>query len=607
MARGNYLFDQRTLMRRPVSRRGLMRRAAGAAGMAGVVLVGCAPKTKDNSNVFQQQSSATPPSEVLAKPPPTYTSKTAVQELLTKFGPWQVPKPATPPVYGGEIRPLSVTVPHLDMVSVELPAIIMLANQVYNRFWELKMGPAANNMKREITGDLVRSWESPDNLTIVAKLNQGVKFQNVAPVNGRDMTIEDVRHTIQRHKSNSAFSTFFRRLDQFETPDQNTIVFRFSTSDAGFLYNMASPNTYVFPPEIEQDLRTKAIGTGPYTLDTFKGTTEHVLVKNPTYWKKDAEGRQLPYIDRVRNIVYPDPAAQIAAFRAGELDGIGLQTPELVQDVWQSRREAWLQVMPQAPTVQSVLSLRLNEKPWSDIRVRQAVSMAIDRQKLIDDAYGGAAVPANLVPFDAMGMDWPPTIPELGDAYQFNPQKAKDLLAAAGYGGGIKAKLFASSTITPIALSELNLVQEMLKAVGVELQFQPMDSTAIADLFFGGKWGSDVMSNGLGTFGFDADFFTVNPYHSQGRGNVFGVRDPELDTLLDAESKEMDATRRQDLIRQSWRRIMDQVYRIPLTAYWRMRLNQPWVKNFAEALYMWDPAHLSNLREFMWLDPAPRR
>src|SRR5215468_10019538 len=213
-------------------------------------------------------------------------------------------------VRSGPIRGID---PHIETWA----ATLQIVHQTYNALLRF------NHDGTKILPDLAEKWEQKDETTYVFKLRQGVKFHNVAPVNGRELTSEDVKYSIERQMTNQPGKFqhayfFLGKLASIETPDKFTIAFKTKEPYAPFLNYIASPWTVIVAREVVEkhgDLQRHAIGTGPFIMQEYRRDQEAVFTKNPSYFRKG-----FPYLDEIRLQYVIDPVAATAAFRGQQTD-----------------------------------------------------------------------------------------------------------------------------------------------------------------------------------------------------------------------------------------------------------------------------------------------
>ncbi|MDZ7728106.1 MAG: ABC transporter substrate-binding protein [Dehalococcoidia bacterium] len=303
-----------------------------------------------------------------------------------------------------------------------------------------------------ITTDLAQSMpEQPDELTYTFKLHPGVTFHDTPPVNGRELTAEDVKFAFEVLADSPVQGPTFADVENMDVPDEETIVFKTGIPAAYFINTLVVPYHWIFSREqYEQGpgMDVNPIGTGPFMLDTLSDQAGFTANRNPNYWRTDQHGTQLPYFDRVEYDWIASPVDADAAFRTGELDHRYPPNFSAWQDLIGSNQDVVTQVTIPAPSAQPYIIMDLNKEPFNDVRVRRAMSMAIDRQAMIDTLASGMAGFGMPLDQTVLGHEWPLGPEELGDWYGFDLEQAKQLMADAGYEDGISDTLtvFTSST-----------------------------------------------------------------------------------------------------------------------------------------------------------------
>jgi len=325
----------------------------------------------------------------------------------------------------------------------------------YSRLFSRKVGhlqPSDN----EITGELAESWEwSPDRLQLTAKLRKGVKFHNLAPVNGRVVDIDDVMFSWKRFSSQSVYRTIVSNAANpdapvlsFTAPDPNTIVIKLK-EPLFYAHGYFANRSYVvlMPKEADNprdlDLRGKLVGTGPFFLD-YKPSVGLSYKRHPDYWVKEQ-----PYLDQIDMPLVAEYASALAQFRSGNIyGGIASQADILVT----KKDVPALNLYKESVSGGGYrMFFGWQHAPVRDKRVRQAWSMAIDRDLLIETQGGakefeqaGLSVEKRWNSalqttdqtagwwLDPRGKDFGPN----AKYYQYNVAEAKKLLAAAGYSDG---------------------------------------------------------------------------------------------------------------------------------------------------------------------------
>jgi peptide/nickel transport system substrate-binding protein len=240
----------------------------------------------------------------------------------------------------------------------------------------------------KLVPDLAESWDQPDDLTYLFKLRPNVKWQNLPPVNGRALTIDDILYSFERMRSpSSPNASLLAVVAKMEAVDRTTFKVTLTQPMADFLINVGSVgNAIVARENVEQkgDLREgPVVGTGPFIVDKVDRQGVSTLVRNPDYF---LPGK--PYLDSYQYGPLPDSATLLAAFRAGNLDLIppGILTPTEAETLKRANPAF------QFPTYRSYsgteLALRSDRPPFHDVRIRQAVYKAVDSEAIIKAAFG---------------------------------------------------------------------------------------------------------------------------------------------------------------------------------------------------------------------------
>ena len=347
------------------------------------------------------------------------------------------------------------------------------------------------------TGQLVQTWEFTDSSTLVVHLRQGIHWQNISPVNGREFTADDVAFHFDRllglgdgfTKPSPAFANVTRwaPLKSVTTTDKYTVVFKWSMPNPEvILETLRGLSTGVDEesPEVVQkygntnDWRN-AIGTGPFILQDFVSGSSATLVKNPNYWGYDERypQKQLPYVDKLVVLIIPDDATALAGLRSGKIDLLSQMTPQQAQQLQKTNPE--ISQLPIMFSHATDIDPRCDVVPFKDIRVREAMQMAIDLPTIATTYYHGTVSPepSSLTSNYMVGWglpydQWPQ---DLKDQYAYNPTAAKQLLAAAGYPNGFKTDIVAVSSGD---LDLLQIVKSYFSAVGIDMSIQTMDAAS---------------------------------------------------------------------------------------------------------------------------------
>jgi peptide/nickel transport system substrate-binding protein len=384
-------------------------------------------------------------------------------------------------------------------------------------------GPTDMTLK----GDLAESWtSSPDARVWTFKLRQGVKWHNVPPLNGREFVAADVKYCFEAYAKEGAQSFTFQEIEGIETPDKHTVRIHLKTPNVLFPQNVAEPITVLFSREVleeDGDLKKRFVGTGPFMLKEHTRKVRVVLARNPDYWDK---GR--PYLDEYIILSTPDAATRMAAFRTGQSDFIWLASPSEVETVRKTNPNAVVQSYHNTLTPFGV-AVSQDKPPFNDVRVRRAVSMAIDRQKQADTLFEGHGIIGWGVPY-IYYTDKAPTLAQLGPWWQYRPAEAKKLLAEAGHPNGFETTLFYYEYF-PQMTSQVQLVQQDLKRnLNINIKITKLDYTTYYGRYVDPKW--EGMAWGFQSgHAVGLDERTYQYMHSKSTKNFFRVNDPVIDEL----------------------------------------------------------------------------
>lgn len=448
------------------------------------------------------------------------------------------------PQRGGTLmRSMPGDPPNFDIFSNTTGRVIFVAGPCYNgvvRFDEFDA--------TKVVPDLAESWQvSADGLEYSFQLRSGVKFHD-----GKPMTSTDVQFTFDTMRNPPAGTTSVRSalldaVDRIETPSPTVVRFVLKRKSPGFLPNLASGWMVVLPKHILEKgpMKDVIVGTGPFKFKEYKRGTSIELVRNPDY---HVPGK--PYLDGVKTFMIPDRSTEFSYFRTGQIDTVDSSAPHLAlqweKELKSVRKDAFMVAGPS----QSSLNLFFNsqQKPWDDVRVRQAACLAIDREQVLttllkgEGVLGGWACPG---PW-ALPASELEKIPGYGKYTDANLVKAKQLLAEAGFPNGFKETMVVrrSDLFTSFAI----LVQERLSRVGIDITLDLQETAA----FVKNRNTRNFKLNPDGrTFATnDPDAFFGDSVTCTGGTNYASLCDPKLDELYTRASEEMDAKKRLALSRE---------------------------------------------------------
>jgi peptide/nickel transport system substrate-binding protein len=401
--------------------------------------------------------------------------------------------------------------------------------------------------------DTAETMEQPDELTYRFSIRRGVRTPPNSPlVPDREITSEDVVATMERVKDlpGSTGGVFIRRqVESFTAADPWTLVVKTKEPYAWTLDSLGSAvGGCIIPRELIEsgtDLRTQGAGAGPFFLEQYRDGEIASLTRNVNFWAAPR-----PWIDGIDFHIIMDRAARRTAFLSRQIDIYMPANTREAEDI-ESRIDHV--IVGHAPALTYVsLGMRADREPFKDPRVRRAIARGLNRQELIDKLAFGEGKPNGPV---AWSLDfWALDQEEVKQLQPYDPQEARSLLQAAGYGDGLKLP-----TVHPEGqgtTDQITVLLEQMKAIGVELELQPLPLTA---------WYFDRYQKGDFTFTVAPNLPYESPspalhfFHSNGvlgDGNWHGFSDTEVDAAIDQADRTLDLDKRADLVREAQRVII---------------------------------------------------
>ena len=455
---------------------------------------------------------------------------------------------------------------------------------VYSKLVRHKVGGDVPPGTFIIEPDLAERWEALDDTTYVFHLRKGVKWHNKPPVNGRELVADDVKFTYDRFLSEPANTNRYLldSVDRIEVVDRYTVKFVLKEPYVWLLSVLAYPlSMWIIAPEVVQqfgDLKKPetAIGTGPFMLERYDPNVKTVFKRNPDYYR---DGQ--PYVDGVEWLVIPDESTGLAMYRTGQIDcGPGINWAVRQQDLEAlTKSHPHLKYQDYLSQSGSVVTMRTDMPPFTDVRLRRAISHAMDRQALIEAVWGrGAPTPAV-----SRGLvEWSLPIDKLGAGarhYQYDPQEARRLLAEAGFPKGFKTQLTVTSGLGRDRVDEAQLVQGYLKDVGIDAELKIQEYGAYVATTVQGKF--EGMVDGPVGVVWEPDGRLYRAYASDSSRNVGHVNDATLTAMLKEQRRTKDLEARKQLIFDIQRYVAEKQYYVYLNSTTITTSWQPYVKNFA--------------------------
>jgi peptide/nickel transport system substrate-binding protein len=383
---------------------------------------------------------------------------------------------------------------------------------------------------------LAERWDIPDPLTYVFHLRRDVKFHD-----GRPLTSRDVKWTLDSiagGKIRSTKTATFKYVDRIDAPDDFTVVIHLKEPFAALLWNLSSGAIGIVPDGADDKFGSKPVGTGQFKFVSAEQDNEVVLERNEGYWGEKAK------IERVRFAIVPDTTTRALELRKGSADIAppGSLNPDMYVAL---RKEPTIEQMQAPGTVLAYLAMNLRDPILKDVRVRQALAYAIDREPLIHYLWRDLARPANSV-LPPQHWAFNGDVPH----YEHNPAKARELLDAAGYPlrNGSRFHLTMKTSTEESTRLLASVLQQQLREVGIVLDIRSYEfATFFADVQKGAfqlyslRWIGGNQDPDIFEYVFESS--SVPPK----RANRGFYSNPHVDTLLAQARKETDQEKRKQI------------------------------------------------------------
>jgi peptide/nickel transport system substrate-binding protein len=404
-----------------------------------------------------------------------------------------------------------------------------------------------------IIPDLAERWEvTPDGMHYTFHLVQGVKFHD-----GQPFTSADVKASLDRLRQPPAGVISIRQeafaaVDDILAPDPSTVIVALKQRNASLLENLAGGHMAIYPRHVldkEGDMKKVIVGTGPFKLKKYTRGVSVELERNPDYFVK---GR--PYLDAMTVLIIPDPNSAYAAFRTGRLLMLRLLDASLGKRVEQEFSD---KVVLQRTIGYRFRAFHMNvsRQPWDDMRVRQAVSLAIDRQasiRVVSDGEG--AVGGCMPPTSAWGlsMEALQSVPGYGPDIEGNRLRARQLLAQAGFPEGFRTTMLTRRQPATERLAVY--VKGQLAKIGIEASLDVQETASAYDA---------INRRAFDTAPWETAFAVADPdsvfsefFVCKAARNYSSLCLPEVDELFMQQSQTLNPGERKKLVHEMERRVL---------------------------------------------------
>lgn len=568
--------------RRNISRRTALRSLGlGVAGLAGAALIGCGDEDEAPRATATAAATSAPASAATSAPAPASSVQTG----------------------GTFTRERTGDAPTIDPYGNHSFLTKYVAVHAYSRLYQ-KVAEAGVPGAATLPGpDLAESTETADGLEFVVKLKPGAKFQNVAPVNGREVTTEDVLFSWARLIApESTNAPLVAHISGLEAIDDRTLKFTHNAVNAVFLDNLADANLlWVMPTESDGGFNPELemIGSGPWINTEFTPDVTMRYDRNPDWHL----GPDRPYLDELIEPVIPEYANQLAQFQAGNLDQVGIQSDDVLGLKGEAGYSHWQWIAGDPGSTLNMMHYdhlfalqgeAQTDQPWKDARVRQATSMALDRAAKLDFEYNVIALKAaglspsegwhNHIPVGQARWWLDPRSAAQGDSakyFEYNVAEAKKLLAAAGFADGFDVPFIYSTNRYGSRFGDVQEVNlAYLQAIGIRPQTQIQDyGSEYSPTTRQGKFNG--LMSGWNTPFPEAGSYSLVNFDPENPRNTARVDRPDMWEKAQKQLSITDNEERREALFELQRMNAEEMYYIPMTYGGGSAFTaaQPWMKN----------------------------
>ena len=385
----------------------------------------------------------------------------------------------------------------------------------------------------EVVPQIAESWEQTDDQTYVFKIREGIKFHD-----GSDLTAEDVKFSLDRARNSAAVSYIVNFIEEVTVDDDHTVTVKTTAPYAPTLRNLAIPFAAIVPKAVveadENAFIQNPVGSGPYKFVEWNHGDHVTLKAFDDYYAGKPETENL-----IMKVI-PETSQRTIALETGEVD---LAYDLAVNDIPKVNSDDKLTVYEIPSLTCWYVSMNMNKKPFDNPKVREAMSMAIDRQTIIDTINAGSGQTADAIIAPAVFGYYSTGVKE------YNPTKAKELLAEAGYPNGFSTTLWVNDNQSRIEMCQA--MPAMLLEVGVQCNLEVLEFGSFISRTTAGD--HDLAYFGWTTSSGDADYSYYSLEHStqQGAaGNRSFLADPDVDKLIEEARSNTNEEERKELYKE---------------------------------------------------------
>jgi peptide/nickel transport system substrate-binding protein len=458
---------------------------------------------------------------------------------------------------------------------------------VYSKLARWKNGPGIGPSEFHPELDVAEKVEQPDPVTYVFRLRQNAVFEDKPPVNGRQLTSDDILYTWQNYAAKHTNRVLVApSVDTVTAPDKFTVVFKLKSPLAPFLlYQAHHGGPYIYPRELQESGGSNTVmnGTGPFSLASYQTGQSLLYKRNPKYFKSG-----LPYLDSLNVALVTDESAMVAALRTQKIDltpGTRYVPAGDAEGLAKSVPNSFLLQFPAAG--QRAVTMDLTRKEFQDVRVRQAVSMALDRKALLGIYAPGKGNWSTAIPpiapwwLDPQSAAFGPN----AKFYQRNVAEAKKLLAAAGLANGLdNVPFYTTKAYGENRYSEAEVIKENLADIGIKVNIVVQEFAAYYSTTFVGKYKDGMGHNTIIAATEPDEVMTLLYRPDSARTPVPGReilgQDTQLQDMITKQRQATDEQERLKQVQEIQRYYSEKLYMVPLIAEPAYIFQQPYVRDF---------------------------
>ncbi len=409
------------------------------------------------------------------------------------------------------------------------------------------------NANMQVEPDLATGYITPNETTYIFRLRQGVKFHN-----GQSFSAEDVKATFDRildPANASPNANLFSVIKAVTVVDANTVKFELKTPSATFLNYMATNPLSSIVPKGVTDLKTKPVGTGPFIFESYEPNQQFTLKANPNYYE---EGQ--PYLDTVVFKFFKDQASITSALRSKAIDMTWFKDPKVSAQIMKTSAD--LVSAPGKTSRTFPVWLNQKTKPFNDVKVRRALSLATDRKacQMVVLGTTGGKVGAMVPESQVGGYDGVSALPY----YKTDVAAAKKLLAEAGYPNGLDLGDYIVVAANALDVQCAQVLQQQWAKAGIKVNIKPMETAPLLAAWAKGEYG--ILSVAL-SWSPDPDAIVSRLGSNHAYGKAMGMADAKLDKMIEDARTILEVPKRAAAYQEMQKYIADQAYVLQIYQY----------------------------------------